>query len=307
MIEAKALRGGDVVGVGLLLAGGFRIVRERGGALLIWTAILLVATIAADFGTAAALQDNMEAVFAGAEPVDAQMSFLLWSILIGCGWLVVSSILYAATMRLVLRPREGGPGCLRLGMDEVRLFVLSCLFLVVLVTGFLLATVVLGLHFVGAGEDALGVMQLVLLLLGLTAFLYFGTRLSLVFALTLKQGAFSVDDGWRLTKGHFWTLFATFLIISVLLFAAGLLIVLATEPGYLSAVSQQGFSSPEADEASMRHLQMLMAGEIDAQTVARWVLNSIQGAIGYALAGGAAATAVQQLTTDEEGLRETFA
>jgi hypothetical protein len=49
-----------------------------------------------------------------------------------------------------------------------------------------------------------------------------------------------------------------------------------------------------------------MSGTIDAQIIIGWVLTALQGTVGYALGGGAAATAVQQLTADQPGLSETF-
>lgn len=292
--------------IGTLLDGGFRIVRERGGALLIWTLIQLIAVGATDFAVAALVQNNIDAVLGGASPMDVQMTYVLQYSLVGLGGLAVGTILYAAAQRVVIHPTEGGPGWLRLGMDEVRLFLLLLLYLVL----FVVACIPVGIIAVsvfgssGGGSDSPG--QLVLVIFGLIAGAYFATRLSLTFPLTLKRKAFSMDDGWRLTRGHFWTLLATYLLIFLLLFAVGILIVLATEPGYLSAISQYGFASPEADQASLRKYEMLMQGNIDAAIIVQWVLTSIQGAIGCALFGGAAATAVQQLTTDEEGLSETF-
>jgi hypothetical protein len=295
------------VTVGMLLNGAFRIVRERGGAMLIWTVVQLIALVAADFATAALMQNNIEAMFAGAEPIDAQMAYLLQTVPVFLAGLAVSTVLYAAAQRVVIHPTEGGPGWLKLGMDEVRLFVLTLLFLFVFVAGFLILSLFLNVLVTtaGAGEGA-GAVQLVLVILGVVACAWLGTRFSLTFPLTLKQKAFALDDGWRLTRGHFWTLFATFLIIALILFAAGLATVLLTEADYIAAVSQYGLGSAEAELASMRHFQMLTQGEVDASIIVKWVLGAIQGAIGYALIGGAAATAVQQLTTDEERLSETF-
>jgi hypothetical protein len=86
----------------------------------------------------------------------------------------------------------------------------------------------------------------------------------------------------------------------------GIVSSLVTEPEYLSAVFQYGYSSPEADQASLLRFQKLAAGTIDAPIIIGWVLTAVQGAVGAALLGGAAATAVQQLTADEDGLSETF-
>ena len=292
--------------VGGLLDGGFRIVRQRAGALLIWTIVQLAAIVAADFAIAALMHNNIEAIYGGASPADAQMSFLFQNFLIGLAGIAVSTILYAAVQRSVIHPTEGGPGWLRLGKDELRLFTLVLLYLFVFFVGFLIAGLVLGFHFITAAESAAGPLQLALVIMGVIAGLYFGTRLSLTFPLSLKLKSFSIDDGWHLTRGHFWTLLAVYLVIFVIMLAAGLLIMLATESGYFSAASQYGFGSPEADLASVRQYEMLMRGEVDASIIIKWVLSSIQNVIGYAMFGGAAATAVQELTSDVETLEETF-
>jgi hypothetical protein len=286
-----------------LLDGGFRLIRERGGALLIWTIIQLVATVGVSFATAAILSGTMDDMLAGASEQSAQLSYLVRSCLVGLAGLAVSTILYAAAQRVVIHPMEGGPGWLKLGMDEVRLFLLTLLYLIGFLVMFILVGLVLGIFLAGAGPE---LPQLVLIVLGIVACGYFSTKLSLTFPLTLKRRAFSIGAGWNLTKGHSWTLFATFFIIFLMLLAAGILIILVTEPDFVSAIFQHGFTSAEADEASVRQYRQLMLGTIDAPIVIGWVLTAIQGAIGYALLGGAAATAVQQLTGAEEGLSETF-
>ncbi len=289
--------------IGSLLEGGFRIIRERGGALLIWTAIQLVVTIATSFAMASILNGVMDDMLAGASESSVQLSYSLWSILLGLAGLAVASVLYAAAQRVVIRPAEGGPGWLKLGGDELRLFLLSVYYIFAFIIVFLVVGVILGILLLGAGRD---VLQLVLIVLAVIACAYFSTRLSLTFPLTLKRRAFSIGAGWNLTRGHGWTLFATFLIILLMMLAAGILTSLVTEPGYIAAVFEHGFNSPEADEASLYQYRQLMAGEVDVRMIVGWVLTAIQGAIGYALVGGAAATAVEALTGEEEGLSETF-
>ncbi len=292
--------------IGSLLEGGFRLIKERGGALLIWTLIQLVAVVASDFAYAALLRNNIDAMLLGTEPIGAQVAYLLQAAPLILANLAVSTILYAAAQRAVIHPTEGGPGWLKLGMDEVRLFVLALLYMFVFTVGFVIAALFVGILLTTAGAGgSVGAIQLVLVILGLVAGIYFATRLSLTFPLTLKQKAFALDDGWRLTRGHFWTLFAAFLLIFLILLASGMAIAFATEPD-VSVMFQYGLNSPEADRAAMRHYDLLNQGQVDASIIVKWVLVSIQGAIGYALLGGAAATAVQQLTTDEAGLTETF-
>src|SRR5207253_5490091 len=116
----------------------------------------------------------------------------------------------------------------------------------------------------------------------------------------------AIGDGWNLSNGRFWPLFGTYFIILLLLIAVGIASSLVTEPEYISAVFQHGFSSNEADQASLLQFQKIAAGTIDAPIIIGWLLTAVQGAIGVALLGGAAATAVQELATDAEGLSDTF-
>jgi hypothetical protein len=285
------------------MEGGFRLIRERPGAMLIWTVIQLIAAIAASFATTAIIQGNFDALMAGESVQSVQLSGALQSLLVGLAGLLVSSILYAAVQRAIIRPDEGGPGWLRLGMDEVRLFLLVLLYLFIV----LVAILIVGL-FLGGPIRRMdpATLQLVALAIGGVVFAYFGTRISLTFPLTLKERAFSISEGWRLTRGRFWTLFGAYFIIFLILLTLGIASMAVTQPEYLSAIFQHGFGSPEAQQASLLGYQKLMSGTIDAQIIIGWVLTALQGTVGYALGGGAAATAVQQLTADQPGLSETF-
>lgn len=286
-----------------LLEGGFRILRERAGALLIWTGVQLVATIAGSFAMAWALGSSMDAAASGLSQNTVQMTYVLQTCLVALGGMVFTTVLYAAAQRVVIYPMEGGPGWLKLGMDEVRLFLLACMYIIGFSVVFVVGGFSLAMLLGGAGPE---IAQIVLILLALILGAWLGTRLSLTFPLTLKRRAFAVSDGWALTKGHGWTLFAAYFIIFLMLTICGVLIMLVTQPDYFSAILQYGFGSPQADLESVRQYHQLLLGEIDGPMVIAWVLTSIQGAVGYALMGGAAATAVQQLTADEEGLAETF-
>ena len=132
------------------------------------------------------------------------------------------------------------------------------------------------------------------------------SKVSLTFPLTLKEKAFAIGEGWSLTNGRFWTLYGAYFIIFLIIVAVGLATTVVVRPEYLSAMFQYGFNSPEAQQASLQEYQDLMSGSLSARTIIGWVLTAVQGALGSALLGGAAATAVQQLTADEEGLSETF-
>jgi len=290
------------VTIGSLMEGGFRRIRERPGAMLIWMLIQLAMTIGTSFWMASLVQGLFDAVLSGQSPQSVQLSFVMQTLLVSIATSIVSTILYAAVQRAIIHPTEGGPGWLKLGMDEVRFFLLLLLYGIMFGLGFVIVAFILSLFLVGAGS----VGAVVIVVLGFIGCSYFGTKLSLTFPLTLKERTFAIGEGWSLSNGRFWTLYGTYFIIFLGLLAVGLAASLVTEPEYLSAVFQHGYSSPEADQASLLQFQKLAAGTIDAPIIIGWVLTAVQGAVGAALLGGAAATAVQQLTADEEGLSDTF-
>jgi hypothetical protein len=299
------MKGADVT-IGSLLEGGFRLIKERPGAMLIWTLIQLAAAIGASYWMVAIIQGNIDALMSGASEQSVQTSSALQGLLVSLAGLVVSTIIYAAVQRAIIRPAEGGPGWLKLGMDEVRLFLLVLLYLIIFLIGMFIVLFVVGGFMAGAGPAAAWTIAIVLLAFGFLVVSYFGTKLSLTFPLTLKERAFAIGEGWNLTNGRFWTLYGAYFIIFLILLAIGLATTLALRPEYFSAVFRYGLNSPEAQMVSMQEYQELMSGSIGARTIIGWVVTAVQGTLGYALLGGAAATAVQQLTADEEGLSDTF-
>lgn len=293
--------------IGSLMEGGFRLVRERPGAMLIWTLIQLAATIGTSFWMAALVQNLFDAAMVGEASLESlQSSFLLQSLLVGIVSTVVSMVLYAAVHRAIIQPTEGGPGWLKLGMDEVRYFLLLVLCALIFGVAVVIMSVFLALFIPVAGPAGSPLMQILIIAVAFVVISYFGTKLSLCFPLTLKEETFAVGAGWRLSNGRFWTLFGAYFIIFLILLAVGIASSLVTEPEYLTASLRYGFGSPEADQASLLLFQRIAAGAIDAPIVIGWVLTALQGAIGAAFLGGAAATAVQELTSDEAALSETF-
>jgi hypothetical protein len=291
------------VTIGSLMEGGFRLIRERPGAMLIWTIIQLVVAIATSLAMTAILQGGVDSAMSGEPQQSVQLMIALQSLLVGMAGLVITAILYAAVQRAILRPDEGGPGWLRLGMDEVRYFLLILLCGVL----FLVAALVVGLFLYaflrGAGPAVATLATYIVI--GLAGALL-GTKVSLIFPLTLKRQAFAIGEGTALTRGRFWTLFATYFILFLIMLAISVANMAVTQPEYLSAIFQYGFGSYQEQQASTLQYQKLMSGTIDAQIIIGWVLTAVEGAVSCALFGGAAATAVQQLTSDQGELSETF-
>jgi hypothetical protein len=294
------------VTIGSILGGAFRLFRERPGAVLIWTLIYLAMTVASSFVMTEIIKGQMEALYAGASEATVQLGIYWRSLLVSLAGIVVTSVLYAAAQRAVLRPREGGPGFLRLGMDEVRTFLLTIFYLII----FVIATIVLGfivaLFMGGAGPQAVGSAALIVLVLIAVMLAYFGTKLSLTYPVTIIRESFAIGEGWSLTDGRFWTLFGAYLILFLILLCLTIASLMVTDWDYLSAFLEYGINSPQVQQAALREYQQLMMGEIDTRLILTWGLTAVQGGISLTLGAGAVATAAKELTADEDGLTETF-
>lgn len=293
--------------VGSIIEGAFRLLKERPGAFLIWTLVYLAIAIGTSFAMAAIFDGQIEAAGAGASEPSLAWSLLRQIVLLNIVTLMVVMVVYTATLRAVLRPHEGGPAALRLGMDEVRLFLLALLYIVL----FYVALFVMGIIFaimaggiVGRDNMASGLLLFVAVVAIFCAFFY--VKLSLGFPLTLIRGRFAIGEAWNLTSGRFWTLFAAYLIIFLIMLGLSLLIGLATQQEYFAALFEGGFNSERTQQAALREYRQLRSGGVDATILLDWVASAVLGALGVALWGGAAATAALELTGDQQGLAETF-
>jgi hypothetical protein len=118
---------------------------------------------------------------------------------------------------------------------------------------------------------------------------------------------FAIGEGWGLTNSHFWTLFAAYLIICLILIGLALALGLATQQVAVVALFNGLGTYEERMQAEvLREYYLLSAGGLDGPMIVQWVVGGIQGALGVALIGGVAATAANELTADAEGLSDTF-
>jgi hypothetical protein len=289
--------------VGSIAESAFRLLRERPGAVLIWMIISLATSVATSYAFVAITDVQAAAMMAGQSEASAVAAALPQTLLLGVVTLMVSMVVCAAVLRAALRPDEGGPGALRLGMDEVRLFLLALLYIVLFLIGTAIVAIPAALMIGPAGSQA---TTLVVVALTLALGSYFYTKLSLSFPLTLIRKRFVIGEAWTLTNGRFWTLFAVYLIFFLILFGLSMLAALATDHEYFAALFQGGFDSEQAKQAAMHEYQVLSQGSPDGTLMLRWASDAVLGGLSAALFGGASAAAVKQLSVDHEGLSETF-
>lgn len=286
--------------VGSLLEGALALLKARPGSVAVWGLINLATTI----GTAYATMLMIDAqIMSG---VAARWSFVGNLLLVYLVVLMIASVLYTAALRMALRPAEEGLASLRLGMDEVRQFLLAWLYVLAFVVVLFFVSFVLAIFMGGASSfDDGSATNWLLYILIFAAMAWFYTRVSLSFPLTLMRRRFVVGEAWSLTLGRFWTLLGAYALIFAIVFGLGMLVGIATEQDYLATLFQ-GANSPEAQAAALHDYQLLRYTGPDAMMILGWVLGAAVGTIGLTLWAGAAATAAREVTGDPDGLAETF-
>lgn len=221
---------------------GFRIVREKPGLVLAWTGFYLLFLLAI---VLVLLLPNLGALPA-VERYGSERNFEeLWarfgpSILVAAPLsIAMITVLPSAILRSILRPAESRHAYLRLGMDELRLFGLYLLIVVLIVpvtTGLYQAAVVFLGRYAGplsglvAGLGAIG---------GLLLVIWLFVRLSLSGAVIFAERRLRIDHAWRMTHGNFWQLLAT-LLLGVLFFVG--VMVASLLVSFLLAKFLGGFS-----------------------------------------------------------------
>lgn len=227
---------------------GFRLVRRNPVALVGWTLLYLVYTLATLFAAGGMMRsmavwmDQVEALEAGPPPNSpealvpimesymAAMSHMAWAIPLS---LVIGAVLMAAIARAVLTPGTGGFGYMRLGMDEVRVFVvtlvIAILYACATAVAFAAAFIIGGIA-IGAMEGW-GALVMVLAVLAAIAFMiWLGVRWSLAVPITVDQKKFAFFESFAVTKGRFWPLFGMAVIALIMVLIVSLLAGIVTMP-----------------------------------------------------------------------------
>lgn len=137
--------------------------------------------------------------------------WLLW-------YLAAETIITAAIYRAVLEPRNSTFAYLRLGMDEVRLFLLRILLFFLLI--FFWCLLIGGCIAVfAAAQSASGGaapwIDAAAVLLATMIGVYVPVRLSLAGPMTFARKRIEVFGSWRRTRGRFWSLVLMILVIVV--------------------------------------------------------------------------------------------
>lgn len=279
---------------------GFRLVRRNPMALVAWTLVYLVFTLAnvaamSQMGPAMAdlttLMEGMEGTsptsMADLAPVMEAYGRLFSSL----AWLfpvsmIVTAVLTAAVARGVLEPRARATfGYLKLGMDEVRVLVVTIVLSILMMVIAFVAYFVAVFISVAAGSmiDGWGWLIGFTSVFAATALIvWLAVRWSLAVPITLADRKMAFFESFRVTKGRFWPLLGMAIIAGVMTLLVMLLSMIVTAPlGIMSGMSMAGAMS-DGDPAAIFEAYSLTNPWVIASSVVNAFIYALVLAVIYA-------------------------
>lgn len=211
--------------------------RERGGVLIgatiafVIAAIILIAGFAAVFWSSLAPVINWYAQIIGAAASNdpeamANIGFpvgfftlilavMIWSVF----FYILCAAYEAACLKWMIHGETGGVMGLSLGVDTWRVWGVYWMWLLLhMAFSFVMSFVMLammGVLAVGSGGDPTATMTALpaFYVLQYGLMIYFGVRLAPAAATTIARRRFSFFEAWTVTRGRFWALFGSFLLL----------------------------------------------------------------------------------------------
>jgi hypothetical protein len=271
---------------------GFKVVRRHPMAIVFW-ALFYIAVTALGFVAVGPLMvsvlgrvEAMQAVTsAGGEPNMADIESLMGAYglllgLVGPMALVMGAVLNAGIARSVLRPAQKAFGYLRLGIDELRVLVVTLVLMILIYAVWMVgATVTVALG-VLAYTSGVALLWIAVVLLGLGAValvVWLMVRFSLTVPIIVAEHRWAFFDSFALTKGRSLPLLGMAVIAGVMGILVALLGGIVAMPIQMMAGGAVNFATLEG-----RSLPQILQAAWPAITA--WiVINSIQSALQLAV------------------------
>jgi hypothetical protein len=174
----------------------------------------------------------------------------------------------AACLRWMIRGEVKGLFGLALDADTLRVYFTYWLWFFLFLALYIVLWIVIAGVFIGVAMSAgaadpataMGPTALVavLLFLGLiVAMIYFGVRFAPAAATSIAKRRFAFFDAWTVTKGRFWALFGSYLLLFVMYFVG--IIILAVAAGVAMGFGMFGQIQTGAEPQTMEQVLALFA------------------------------------------------
>jgi hypothetical protein len=298
--------------IGTAVGAGFGLIKRRPVSVFVW-GLLTVIPAAASLGAMLPMVGDFMETTARADPESATASSAMMAemiqlqsmiSLVGLVRLVLGVVIYTAIVRAVVRPRESSFFSLRVGMDELRVFVVSLAIIIGVVISVIAFSILATL--IGAGVwqagGALRGLAIVALVIGcFVGALLIGARLSLLVPASVRFQSFAFVEGWNLGKGRTWSLVGLILVLVLIVFGIEIVIGGVFGAVMLAVVGAGGFD-PEAWTAAGNPF-----ANLSGLAQANWPLLIVGGLVAAVLYGvltailtAPFASAVRQLSPDPD-------
>ena len=219
----SCIKRGQLIDIGGILGAGIRLVRDRPGAAAVWALINILFVGATQVAMLPMMQGLSAARAGAAEPgvMFTAMGPFYGVILV---IMIAQIVLWAAVYRACLRPEESAAAYLRIGGDELRLFVIGLLWAVfsfaILMIGGLIIYVGFVASDLGRASSTASAITTIFGMLGFfliafVLFVFLGVRLALVWPLAVQRKRIMIAEAWRLSRGHFWAMFGSAVVVLV--------------------------------------------------------------------------------------------
>ena len=296
-----------MLSVGTIVGGAFGLIRDRFGSVLVWGLLYGLATFAMTYFIMSSMAPMM-AMDENADPnlaVGAIAGLFGQMMLFYLAFFVLYTVLLTAAQRAVLRPEESGFAYLRFGGDELRQIglwiILGIMFSgIYMVSAFFIFFLTAGA--VGGGSAGLGIAAIVAGIAILCFLVFLWVRVSLAFPLTLLRERIVLGEAWRLSRGHFWTLFGGYFVLGLTIVAIAIVISLVIQGDVWGDMLTGGPIDPAQYNARMQAQYAF-----GTTTILSLLFGALYGGAVIALTGGSIASAAQALDADHEGMARTFA